>query len=208
MLILLPCVVLAGCSGNDGPAPTRTLPPRPGAPTANLTGDICDFSPRKPPNYVAYEDATGAAWLGDIKASDYASLQDKWSFGSQRYISSAVAAPRVSQYRARVTKDCYDASTKKYYRCSQVIVADVSKIRGLARAVEVDHLDTTKGLGRQRDLYMKNAELLAQQICEQQVRKVVGEKLEVHQEGYDLKCRTIETKRCRLPEPPAKPAKK
>lgn len=183
IFVLFPCLLLAACGSDNGPQPTNSLPPRPAAPTANLTGDICSYKPRKDPIVVAHRDAKGAAWRGDIKAADNASFENKWSFLKARVVASAVAAPRVSQYRARISDDCYDKASKKYYSCSKVVVADVSKVRSLGRAPT-----------------MEQALKLALEACERIVRKRVSEKLSIRQEGYDLKCRIIERARCPLPK--------
>jgi hypothetical protein len=94
----------------------------------------------------------------------------------------------------RIDDNCYNAGTKKYYACSKVLEADLSKVRGFARAVSLDR-----------------ARALAIQLCEKKVKELVQGSIELRQENMDLSCHVYEQAYCELPPappPPPQPKKK
>ncbi len=172
-------------------APSAAEPP-PATRTADLpaiagTGELCAYGQRSEPVMMAYKDATGAAWLGEIRPRDAENMRTKWFGTSDKRVPTVLATPRVEVYRQRVDDNCYDAARRVYYSCTKTLEADVRAVRGLARAVT-----------------MGDARALALQLCEKKVSEIVAGTIEINQENRDIKCRVAEETYC--PPPPEAPA--
>jgi len=200
--VLIFAAALAACSGDRKPETSAPAPSASAAPSKATfameaepvaeVGNLCLFRPRKDPIMSGFADGTGAAWEGELRVRDLASLDTKWISQQDKRIATAVARPRAEVFRARIDDNCYDAARKVYYACSKVIEADLSQIRGFARAPNI---------GRAR--------ALAIQLCEKKVDAVMDEKVQIKQDNLDLRCRVIEQAFCELPPaPPPPPAPK
>jgi hypothetical protein len=211
--LLLLCAVLAACArgGDQAARPDPAAGPNPSAPVASApgksvfehdappvaeVGNLCLFRTRKDPVMSGFVDRTGAAWEGEVRVRDLPSLDPKWFRPSDARMATVVARPRVDRFRVRIDDNCYDAARKVYYSCSKVLEADLSKVRGFARALSI---------GRARSL--------AIQLCEKKVIELVESSLEIKQDNADLRCRIVEQAFCELPPappppPPPAPAKK
>ncbi len=199
-LALACSLALLGCG--DGERKTASAPPAapPSAPNVAAppatpndppaisgVGELCIYGPRSEPVMMAYKDATGAAWIGDIRPRDAENMRTKWFGTSDKRVPTALATPRVEVYRQRVDDNCYDAARRVYYSCTKTLEADVRAVRGLARAVT-----------------MGDARTLALQLCEKKVAEIVVNAIEINQENRDMKCRVAEETYC--PPPPEAPA--
>ena len=158
------------------------------APPVAEVGNLCLFRPRKDPVMIAHKDRTGAAWEGEIRVRDVPKFEPKLISQSDKRIATVVARPRVDRFRVRVDDNCYDAASKSYHACTKVLEADLSSVRGFARA-----------------LTMPEASALAIQICERKVAEIVQTSIEIRQENHDLRCRAVEQAYCELPPPPPPP---
>jgi hypothetical protein len=164
------------------------------APPLADVGNVCSFRERKEPVMQGFADRTGRGWEGEIRVRDVSSLDPKWFSPSDARVATMIARPRVERYRVRIDDNCYNAETKKYSSCTKVLEADLSKVRGFARA-----------------LSLERATALAIQLCEKKVRDVVDESALTRQENLDLTCHVFQQAFCELPPappPPPAPAKK
>jgi hypothetical protein len=170
-------------------APPATARPAPDPPPIAGVGELCAYGARKEPVMMAYKDATGAAWMGEIRARDAEAMKTKWLGAFDKRVPTVLATPRVEIYRQRVDDNCYDAARRVYYSCTKVLEADVRPVRGLARAVT-----------------MADARALALQLCEKRVGEIVAQTIEINQENRDIKCRVAEEAYCPPPPEAAPPA--
>jgi hypothetical protein len=164
------------------------------APPLAETGNLCTFRPRKDPVMQGYADRSGAQWEGEVTIRDLPSMDTKWFGPFDKRLATMIARPRTEVYRARIDDNCYDAATKKYFSCAKVLEADLSKVRGFARALTVER-----------------ARALAVQLCEKKVAEIVESTVKTHQENIDTRCHVYEQTFCELPPappPPPAPAKK
>ncbi len=197
-LVLALIASLSGCADanrsatgaeNPAPLPDTGTPPRAGSPSP---ADLCIYRERKDPIIAGYKDQAGNAWAGEIRPRDREAMESKFFGPFDKRIATAVAKPRVSVYRARVDDNCYDAARRVYYACTKTLEADVSAVRGFARAVE-----------------MTDAHALARQLCETKVREIAEKTVELRVDSLDLRCAVAEDALCALPPaPPPPPAKK
>lgn len=204
--LLLSAALLGACA-RGGDLPEKTMEPgSPGlagsamadasspstfqldAPPVAEVGSLCLFRPRKDPVMIAHRDRTGAAWEGEIRVRDVPRFEPELISQSDTRIATVVARPRVDMFRARVDDNCYDPARKAYYACTKVLEADLSAVRGFARA-----------------LTMPEARALAVQLCEKKVAEIVQTSIEIRQENQDLRCRAIEQAFCDLPPAPPPP---
>lgn len=176
----------------------REVDPKPSfemsAPPLAETGNLCTYRTRKDPVMQGYADRTGAQWEGEVTIRDLPNMDTKWFGPFDKRLATMVARPRTEMYRARIDDNCYDATTKKYYSCTKVLEADLSKVRGFARA-----------------LTLERARALAVQLCEKKVAEIVEGTIKTHQENIDVRCHVYEQTFCGLPPappPPPAPAKK
>jgi hypothetical protein len=202
LLLLLSAALLGACSrGSDEAA--RPGPGSPGAPVADATsrstfeldspaigevGNLCLFRPRKDPVMIAYKDRTGAAWEGEVRVRDLPGFDTKWIAQFDKRVATVVARPRVDKFRVKVDGNCHDAARRTYYACTKVLEADVSAVRGFARAPTV-----------------AEASALAIQLCEKKVAEIVEKSIEITQDNQDLRCRVTEQTWCDLPAAPPPP---
>ena len=164
------------------------------APPLAETGNLCTYRPRKEPVMQGHSDRTGAQWEGEVTIRDLPSMETKWFSPSDKRLVTMVARPRTEVFRVRIDDNCYNAEAKKYYACSKVLEADLSKVRGFARGPTLEH-----------------ARALAVQLCEKKVAEVVDRSIQVRQENIDTRCHVYEQAWCALPpapKPPPAPAKK
>ena len=163
------------------------------APPLTEVGNLCTFRERKDPVMQGFIDRSGAGWEGEIRVRDIPSLDPKWFSPQDKRVATLIARPRVETFRVRVDDNCYNAETKKYSACSKVLEADLSKVRGFARAVSLER-----------------ARALAIQLCEKKVKDLVQGSIEIRQENMDLSCHIYEQAYCELPPapPPRQPKKK
>jgi len=205
---LLIAAALAACSEElrspiSGPNPELGGQPEPGgrvtgiastasyemdAPPINEVGNLCTYRTRNDPVMQGHSDRSGAGWQGEIRVRDVPSMDTKWFSMSDKRVGTVVARPRVDTFRTRVDGNCYNAASKTYYSCTKVLEADLSKIRGFARA-----------------LTMEQASRIAVQLCDRKVAEVVESTLDLRQENIDLRCRPIAQAYCELPPPPPPP---
>jgi hypothetical protein len=164
------------------------------APPLGEVGNLCTYRTRKEPVMQGFVDRSGAGWEGEIRLRDLPSLDPKWFSPQDKRIATMIARPRLDAYRVRIDDNCYNAETKKYYSCSKVLEADLSQVRGFARAVS---LERARGL--------------AIQLCEKKVLELVEKVAAPRQENMDLRCHVFEQAYCELPPappPPPDPKKK
>lgn len=164
------------------------------APPLAETGNLCTYRPRKEPVMQGYVDRSGAQWEGEVTIRDLPSMDTKWFGPFDKRLITMIARPRTEVYRVRIDDNCYDAATKKYSSCTKVLEADLSKVRGFARA-----------------LTPERARALAVQLCEKKVAEIVERSIQVQQENIDMRCHVYEQAYCELPPappPPPAPAKK
>lgn len=164
------------------------------APPIAEVGNVCTFRERKEPVMQAFADRTGRGWEGEIRVRDLPAMDPKWFSPQDKRIVTMIARPRVENYRVRIDDNCYNAETKKYGSCTKVLEADLSKVRGFARA-----------------LSLERAQALAIQLCEKKVADVVDKSALPTQENMDLRCHVFQQAYCELPPappPPPAPAKK
>lgn len=204
--LVLSAALLAACArGGD-----QTAKPEPGSPGAAVAdasgrstfeldapavaevGNLCLYRQRKDPVMQAHKDRRGASWEGEVRVRDLPTFDTKWTGPSDRRVGTVVARPRVDRFRVRIDDNCYDAARKSYHACTKVLEADLSAVRGFARAPTVGE-----------------ASALAIQLCERKVAEIVQGSLEINQENQDLRCRVIDQAWCDLPPaPPPPPAAK
>jgi hypothetical protein len=206
--LLILSAALAGCAGGSEKTAAPGTPAASGqvastqgrsvveldAPPVAEVGNLCLFRMRKDPVMSGFADRTGAAWEGEVRVRDLPSLDPKWFSPSDKRMATVAARPRAEVFRARIDDNCYDAARKVYYSCSKVVEADLSKVRGFARALSI---------GRAR--------ALAIQLCEKKVAEVMDQSVQIKQDNLDLRCRVIEQAYCELPPappPPPAPAQK
>jgi hypothetical protein len=200
--LLLMFSALAACSGDEKvvatPAPAASAPAAAtasassfeyDAPPIGEVGNACTFRPRKDPVMQGYRDRSGASWEGEVRVRDVATMDPKFISPSDKRVATLVARPRVDKFRLRVDDNCYNAETKTYSSCSKVLEADLSPVRGFARALTI-----------------QQARSLAIQLCEKKVADVVDEKINIKQDNVDLRCRIVEQTFCELPPAPPPPA--
>jgi len=162
------------------------------APPVAETGNLCTFRPRKEPVMQGYSDRSGAQWEGEVTVADLPNMDTKWFGPFDKRLATTVARPRTEVFRVRIDDNCYNAETKKYYACSKVLEADLSKVRGFARA-----------------LTQERARALAIQLCEKRVAEIVDRSIQVRQDNIDTRCYVYEQAWCELPPaPPPPPAAK
>lgn len=164
------------------------------APPLAETGNLCTYRPRKEPVMQGYADRTGAQWEGEVTIRDLPNMDTKWFGPFDKRLATMVARPRTEIFRVRIDDNCFDAQTKKYYSCQKVLEADLSKVRGFARA-----------------LTEERAQALAVQLCEKKTAEIVERSIQVRQESIDTRCHVYEQTFCELPPappPPPAPAKK
>jgi hypothetical protein len=158
------------------------------APPLGEVGNLCTYRQRKDPVMQGFVDRSGAGWEGEIRVRDLPSLDPKWFSPQDKRVATIIARPRIEAFRVRVDDNCYNAETKKYYACSKVLEADLSKVRGFARAVSLER-----------------ARALAIQLCEKKVVELVQGSVEIRQENMDLRCHVFEQAYCELPPAPPPP---
>jgi hypothetical protein len=189
--LLVSAGLVGACSQGKAPA-SRTDS---GAAAANIqldappiaeVGNLCLFRPRKEPVMSGFADRTGAQWEGEIRVRDLASLEDKLIDPFDKRVATVVTRPRVDIFRMRIDDNCYDATRKVYYACTKVVTADLTGVRGFARAMTVDR-----------------ARALSIQLCEKKVAQVVGAAIGIQQDNTDLRCHVSEQAFCTLPPAPA-----
>jgi hypothetical protein len=164
------------------------------APPLAEVGNLCTYRPRKDPVMQAYSDRSGAQWQGEVTVRDLPAMDPKWFSPSDKRLATMVARPRTEVFRVRIDDNCFNADTRKYYSCTKVLEADLSKVRGFARA-----------------LTHERARALAVQLCQQKVSEIVEKSIQVRQENIDMRCHVYEQAHCDLPPappPPPAPAKK
>lgn len=199
--LLLLLSALAACSRDDKvvatPAPASPAPAAATASTSSFeydappigeVGNACTFRPRKDPVMQGYRDRSGQSWEGEVRVRDVATMDPKFISPSDKRVATLVARPRVDKFRMRVDDNCYNAETKTYYACTKVLEADLSPIRGFARALSIEQ-----------------ARNLAIQLCERKVADVMDEKINVKQDNTDLRCRIVVQTFCELPPAPPPP---
>ncbi len=135
-----------GHSGSSGYAPSGPTPraivasvaSKPSfeleAPPVAEVGNLCTYRTRKDPVMQGFSDRSGAQWEGEIRVRDVPTMDTKWFSPSDKRVATMVARPRVEVYRVRVDDNCYNAATKTYHACSKVLEADLTQVRGFARA--------------------------------------------------------------------------
>jgi hypothetical protein len=189
---ILLVAVVAACSSDSGtPVAARPEPTPPPAALAAGDSDICIYRKRREPVMTGYRDATGAAWEGEIRPQDVASLETNWLGRRDARVATVLAKPRVDFYRVRVDENCYDPARAVYTSCRKTLEADLRAVRGLARAID-----------------MPDARTLALQLCEKKVRELAGKLVERSLENADLRCTAAVESYCPPPAPPPAPAKK
>jgi len=164
------------------------------APPLGEVGNLCTYRTRKDPVMQGYSDRSGAGWEGEVAVRDLPSMDPKWFSLQDKRLATMIARPRVETYRVRIDDNCYNAETKTYHACSKVLEADLSKVRGFARA-----------------LTLERARSLAILLCEKKVVELVDKSALTNQENLDLRCHVYEQAFCDLPPappPPPAPAKK
>lgn len=162
------------------------------APPLAEVGNLCTYRPRKDPVMQGYSDRSGAHWEGEVTVADLPNMNPKWFGPSDKRLATMVARPRTEMFRVRIDDNCYNAETKKYHACTKVLEADLSKVRGFARALSLDR-----------------ARVLAVQLCQQKVSEIVERSVEIRQENLDMRCHVYEQAHCELPPaPPPPPARK
>ncbi|MFO0988889.1 MAG: hypothetical protein U1F37_16275 [Alphaproteobacteria bacterium] len=164
------------------------------APPLAETGNLCTYRKRQAPVMQGYADRTGAQWEGEVTIRSLPNMDTKWFGPFDKRLATMVARPRIDVFRVRIDDNCLDPQTKKYYSCTKVLEADLSKVRGFARA-----------------LTPERARALAVQLCEKKVAEIVADSAQIRQESIDTRCHVYEQAFCELPPappPPPAPAKK
>lgn len=164
------------------------------APPIAEVGNLCTYRTRKEPIMQGFVDRSGAGWEGEIRVRDLPSLDPKWFSPQDKRVATLIARPRVETFRVRIDDNCYNAQTKTYSSCSKVLEADLSKVRGFARAVSLER-----------------ARSLAILLCEKKVVELVEQTAATKQDNLDLSCHVYEQAYCDLPPappPPPDPKKK
>jgi len=164
------------------------------APPIGEVGNLCTYRTRKDPVMQGFSDRSGAQWEGEIRVRDLPTMDPKWFSPSDKRVATIVARPRVENFRVRVDDNCYDAQTRTYRACTKVLEADLTQVRGFARALTIE-----------------GARNLAIQLCEKKVTELVGVQAEIRQDNLDMRCYAMEQAFCELPPappPPPAPAKK
>jgi hypothetical protein len=155
------------------------------APPIGEVGNLCTYRTRKEPVMQGFVDRSGAGWEGEIRVRDLPSMDPKWFSPQDKRVATLIARPRVETFRVRIDDNCYNAATKTYSSCSKVLEADLSKVRGFARAVSLER-----------------ARALAIQLCEKKVLELVEEIAATKQDSLDLRCHVSEQAYCELPPAP------
>ncbi len=163
------------------------------APPIAEVGNLCTYRTRKDPVMQGFVDRSGGGFEGELRIRDLPNLDPKWISPQDTRLATIVARPRLDAFRIRVDDNCYNAQTKTYYSCTKVLEADLSKVRGFARASEPPR-----------------ARALAVLLCEKKVTELVEKIGAPKQENLDLHCHAYEQAFCELPAapPPAPAAKK
>jgi hypothetical protein len=164
------------------------------APPLGEVGNLCTYRTRKEPIMQGFADRSGAGWEGEIRVRDLPTMDPKWFSPSDKRVATMIARPRLETFRVRIDDNCYNAQTKTYSSCTKVLEADLSKVRGFARA-----------------LTLERARGLAIQLCQKKVLELVEATTVGNQDNLDLTCHVAEQAFCELPPappPPPAPAKK
>jgi hypothetical protein len=164
------------------------------APPLGEVGNICTYRTRKEPIMQGFADRSGAGWEGEIRVRDLPTMDPKWFSPQDKRVVTMIARPRLDKFRVRIDDNCYNAHTKTYSSCTKVLEADLTKVRGFARALTVER-----------------ARALAVQLCEKKVEELVEQSAATKQDNLDLRCHVDEQAFCELPPappPPPAPAKK
>lgn len=135
-----------------------------------------------------FVDRSGAGWEGEIRVRDLPTMDPKWFSPQDKRVATLIARPRVEAFRVRIDDNCYNAQTKTYSSCSKVLEADLSKVRGFARAVSLER-----------------ARALAILLCEKKVVELVEQFAATKQDNLDLSCHVYEQAYCELPPAPPPP---
>jgi hypothetical protein len=164
------------------------------APPIAEVGNLCTYRTRKDPVMQGHSDRSGAGWEGELRVRDLPNLDPKWISPQDKRVATMVARPRLDAFRVRIDDNCYNPQTKTYASCTKVLEADLSKVRGFARA-----------------LTLERARSLAVLLCEKKVAELVEQLAAPRQENLDLRCHVFEQAYCELPPappPPPDPKKK
>jgi hypothetical protein len=164
------------------------------APPIGEVGNLCTYRTRKDPVMQGHSDRSGAGWEGELRVRDLPNLDPKWISPQDKRVVTMVARPRLDAFRVRIDDNCYNPQTRTYASCTKVLEADLSKVRGFARA-----------------LTLERARALAVLLCEKKVAELVEQLAAPRQENLDLRCHVFEQAYCELPPappPPPDPKKK
>jgi len=164
------------------------------APPMAEVGNLCTYRTRKEPVMQGHSDRSGAGWEGEVRVRDLPSMDPKWFSPQDKRLATMVARPRLDTFRVRIDDNCYNPQTRTYASCTKVLEADLSKVRGFARA-----------------LTLERARSLAILLCEKKVTELVEATAAPRQENLDLRCHVFEQAFCELPPappPPPDPKKK
>lgn len=158
-LILLLALAAAGCA-SSGSGPEATL---------------CDFGAARPETQrLGHVLRSGSRGAGEIDIETYR----EWMDG----VPSAMARPVQDVYRRSVRKDCHNEAEDYWYPCLEDVEIDLSEIRGVARAIDLDR-----------------AEREAILLCQQMTRRAVPRLSPLQQEEAQLYCKLSHRVICPLP---------
>lgn len=161
-LMPLVLILLSGCGhGYSSTDPEATL---------------CDFDIQRPASQrLGHILPSGQALPGEIDVEVFrASSSD---------IASVMARPQNDRVVKEYRKDCYNEQGKYWYPCVERVEIDLSAIRGLARAADLDQ-----------------AANFAINMCQRNTRAAVPDQTGLQIEDADLYCVVSRRETCALPD--------
>lgn len=146
------------------------------SPDTGPEATLCDFGAARPETQrLGHVLKSGATGPGEIDIETYR----EWVDG----VPSAMARPVKDVYRRSARKDCYNEAEDYWYPCYEEVEVDLSQIRGVARALDLDR-----------------AEREAILLCQQLTRRAVPRLTPLPQEEAQLYCKLSHRVICPLPD--------
>jgi hypothetical protein len=179
----LAATMLAAVACSSGTTDKSEAPSAKRVSNTGDVGDPCRFGKRPKNVYVAVRHYNGIAYKGDMQPGDLEKIRFRWGSATPRRLRTVVAAPQTDEWRVNVSDNCYDPKRKAYYNCTKTLRADLSKIRSLVRAAEVEP-----------------AHKLALAYCRQRVVEAITGQIGEQRYHRSMECRIIASRWCDIPK--------
>ena len=144
---------------------------------SDLEATLCDFQADRPESQrLGHILQSGQALPGEIDIETYR----EWT----NSVPSAMARPINDVIEKEYRKDCFDKKGNYWYPCVETIEIDLSQVRGIARAMDLDRAGT-----------------YAIRLCQRLTKAAVPPDSGLPRESPDLYCRVSQRQTCPLPTP-------